>query len=329
MSSHFMRPQLTRGRGMLLAGFVELILLLFALAARVAGAADGSPDEVKTSADTANELTMVVMDPLALPLSCPCVQGYAQRDYDKLAETLQKELGRKVRVVYNESLTMALKGDAKGHADLVIGKHSVVLFDAKRSGVKLSPVARLTGKDGATTMTGLVVVPTGDAARSVSDLKGYRIVFGPEECDEKYAAAVALLRQNGVTPPAAMETSAACSDGACQVLDDVKKDSSKHGAALISSYAKPLLEGCGTVEKGSLRVVGETVPVPFIEAFVSEQLSDADRAALSKAVLKSTADAALCLALETRDGFVAIAGDANSSPEPSEPAASITDAKKK
>ncbi len=272
---------------------------------------------------------MVVMDPLALPLSCPCVQGYAQRNYDKLAEALEKDLGRKVRVVYNESLTTALKGDAKGHADLVIGKHSVVLFDAKRSEVKLTPVARLTGKDGATTMTGLIVVPKDDPAQSVSDLNGYRIVFGPEECDEKYSAVIALLKQNGVTPPTAMETSPACSDGACQVLDDEKKDSSMRGAALISSYAKPLLEGCGTVEKGSLRVVGETVPVPFIEAFVSEQLPEADRAALSKAVLKSTGDAALCLALETRDGFLAIGDDVNSPAGTSEPAAATADAKKK
>ena len=32
---------------------------------------------------------MVVMDPLALPLSCPCVKGYAQRNYDKLGEKLE------------------------------------------------------------------------------------------------------------------------------------------------------------------------------------------------------------------------------------------------
>jgi hypothetical protein len=30
-------------------------------------------------------LTMIVMDPLAAPLACPCVKGYAQRDYEKLA----------------------------------------------------------------------------------------------------------------------------------------------------------------------------------------------------------------------------------------------------
>ena len=26
--------------------------------------------------------TLIVMDPLAAPLSCPCVEGYAQRKYE-------------------------------------------------------------------------------------------------------------------------------------------------------------------------------------------------------------------------------------------------------
>ena len=215
---------------------------------------------------------MVVMDPLALPLSCPCVKGYAQRDYDKLGAKLQKELGRPVRVIYNESLTTALKCDAHGRADVVIGKHSVVLFDAKRSGIKMKPVASLTGKDGSTMQNGLIVVPSDDPAKSVADLAGYHLVFGPPECDEKYLAAMTLLRKNGVKIPDKVETSPACSDGACLVLDEFKKDQTKHGAAVISSYAKPLLEGCGTVENGALRVVGETATVPFVEAFVNSQI---------------------------------------------------------
>ena len=272
--------------------------------------ADKAASATMPPADAPNTLVMVVMDPLASPLSCPCVQGYAQRNYDKLGEKLQKELGRPVRVVYSESLTKALKEDAKGRADIVIGKHSVVLFDGKKAGLKLAPVAKLTGKDGATMQTGLIVVPTSDPAHSVSDLAGYRIVFGPEECDEKHTAALALLKENGVKPPEKLETSPACSDGACQVLDEFKKEQTSHGAALISSYAKPLLEGCGTVEKGALRVVGETKPVPFVEAFVTAQVAPADRAVLAAAILKSTTDPLLRLALETRDGFVAMEKEA-------------------
>jgi ABC-type phosphate/phosphonate transport system substrate-binding protein len=249
------------------------------------------------------------MDPLAKPLSCPCVQGYAQRDYDKLAEKLQKDLERPVRVVYSESLTKALKENAQGKAHIVVGKHSVVLYDGKKANLKVTPIAKLTGKDGTTNQTGLIVVPKDDPAFTVADLKGYRIVFGPEECDEKHAAALALLRENGVTTSGQLETSAACSDGACNILDSFKKDDKTRGAALISSYAKPLLEGCGTVEKGALRVVGETQPVPFVEAFVSDQVPAAEREKVAAAIVKSTKDPLLRLALETRNGFVAIVAD--------------------
>ena len=62
-------------------------------------------------------LTMVVMDPLALPLSCPCVKGYAQRDYDQLGRYLEGQIGRPVKVAYSESLAAALKDKHPFKAD--------------------------------------------------------------------------------------------------------------------------------------------------------------------------------------------------------------------
>jgi len=246
-------------------------------------------------------LTMVVMDPLAKPLSCPCVKGYAQRDYDQLAKRLEQDLHRPVRVVYNDSLTAALKGQADGQAQVVIGKTSVVQFDAKRAGLKLLPVAKLTDKLGMTTITGMVVVPSGDPAQSVSDLANYRIVFGPVECDEKHSAAIALFKKHGISLPDKLETSAACSDGACSILENVK---TQKGAAVISSYARPLLEGCGTVPKGALRLIGQTEPVPFVEAFVNDSLPEPDRQSLTAAMIKATSESGLRPALDTRDGVL-------------------------
>lgn len=49
-------------------------------------------------------LTVIVMDPLALPLSCPCVKGYAERDYDQLGKFLEGRLHQPVRVVFSESV---------------------------------------------------------------------------------------------------------------------------------------------------------------------------------------------------------------------------------
>ena len=251
-------------------------------------------------AKPASALTIVIMDPLAAPLSCPCVKGYAQRDYDKLAAHLEERLGRPVKIAYSESLVSALKQKTEGKADLIIGKHSVVLFDAAKAGLKVKQIASLTGKDGATTQTGLIVVPTADPAKSVADLAGYRIIFGPQECDEKHAAALALLKTHKVASPQELETRAACDEGATLILELEKGE---HGAAVISSYAKPLLEGCGTVKKGDLRVIGETAPVPFVAAFVSEKLDAETQKALQAELLALQTQPLLCLALETKAGF--------------------------
>ncbi|CAN5517957.1 hypothetical protein BH10PLA2_BH10PLA2_26150 [soil metagenome] len=246
--------------------------------------------------------TMVIMDPLALPLSCPCVKGYAQRNYDKLGEYLEKQTGHSVRVVFDESLSKAVRTKTDGKVDIVIGKQSVVKADAKKLNRGFTHVAALTGKDGKTTQTGLVVIPSKDPAKRLSDLNGYRIIFGPEECDEKHGAALALLRQNKVTVEKKLETCSACSDGATTILElgpDVR------AATVISSYAAPLLEGCGTIKKGDLRVLGTTDPVPFVAAFVSESLSSSDQDSILQALLKVGEQPELLAALETKSGFEA------------------------
>ena len=77
----------------------------------------------------AKPLSLIVMDPLAAPLSCPCVEGYAQRKYEVLAKHLESAVGKPVRVTFSESLSGALKKSG-GEADLIIGKDSVVRADA-------------------------------------------------------------------------------------------------------------------------------------------------------------------------------------------------------
>lgn len=279
---------------------MRTLALMLAFGALLGLTGQSALSEEKTKAEA---LTVVVMDPLAAPLSCPCVQGYAQRDYEQLGKFLETKLGRPVQVAFDESLAVALKKKTNGKADLIIGKWSVVLHDAKESQWPVQPVAALTGKDGATTMTGLIVVPTKDPAKTVSDLKGYKIIFGPAECDEKHAAAVQLLKDAGVPVPDQRATSPSCSDGAVEIIE---RGPAGRSAAVISSYAAPLLEGCGQVKKGDLRVVGTTAPVPFIGAFVRTSLSDADRDLLTQALFQMGEDAKLLQALETKKGFVAV-----------------------
>jgi ABC-type phosphate/phosphonate transport system substrate-binding protein len=148
----------------------------------------------------------------------------------------------------------------------------------------------------------LFVVPADDPAKTLSDLKSHKILFGPIESDEKHAAALAVLAKAGVPAPAEdkLEVREACSEGACDILDE-----GPGAAAVISSYAKPLLEGCGTIDRGALKVVGRTADVPFITAFVSDSVDGETARGIRAALLAVGKNDRLCIALETQRGFVA------------------------
>ena len=75
-------------------------------------------------------------------------------------------------------------------------------------------------------------------------------------------------------------------------------------AAVISSYAEPLLEGCGKIKKGDLRVIGESKPVPFITLFAEASLTTKELAEISAALDEVGLAAQLLIDLETASGFV-------------------------
>lgn len=252
---------------------------------------------------------MIVMDPLAAPLSCPCVEGYAQREYEVLAAHLEKRLDRPVKLVFSETLIKALKATG-GKVDLIIGKDSVVRADAAEQNVQVKSVASLTGMKGSTTQRGLIVVNRDDPAITVADLESYRVIFGPRECDEKHSAAIKLLKSHGISIPKELEIDQACSDGAAKV---VELGPNAKVAAVISSYAAPLLEGCGTIKKGDLRVIGKTDPVPFVTAFLAEAVSKQDQQIVTKALMSTNQSPALLEALESLVGFLPAGLDADRS----------------
>ena len=98
-----------------------------------------------------------------------------------------------MHVTFAESFEKALAKDGCTGVDIAIGKDSVVRHDAAAMKLAVTPLAQLTGKDGQTTQRGLIVVRTADPAQTVRDLRGYRILFGKAECEEKFAAARQLL----------------------------------------------------------------------------------------------------------------------------------------
>ena len=244
--------------------------------------------------------TLIVMDPLAAPLSCPCVEGYAQRKYEALQAHLKLSLRRDVQLVFAQALSSALK-ETGSNADLIIGKDSVVRADAEAAKIEVIAISQLTDKTGSTKQHGLIVVNKADPAQVAQDLNGYTIIFGPSEAAEKHSAALQLLKDANVTIPQTLHIDEACSDGACKVIDLGPKSKT---AAVISSYAQPLLEGCGTIKKGDLRVVGQTEAVPFITAFVNSGLSEADQKNINEALLTVSENPELLDALESLAGFL-------------------------
>ena len=252
-----------------------------------------SPDE--------ESLCVVVMDPLAAQLSCPCVAGFAQRDYPALGRHLEQAVGRPVKIGFGESLARGTQASGCPRAHVVIGKHSVVREDGEAAGIVVEPLASLTDRDGSCLLHGLFVVPTEDPAASLDDLADYAVHLGPREHAEKHAMALEALRRVEIPDPAERHVADSCGDAAAAILDVPQP---AQAAAVISSYAQPLLEGCGTVPKGALRVVGKTRPVRFITAFVTGEVDFATRDRIRRVLLDVGRDRDLCAKLESSRGFV-------------------------
>lgn len=278
----------------LLAVFVVLLLYLIGVLF------NKTTRQEYTDIDANNlPLRIVVMDPLSDQLACDCVEGYAQRKYDELATFLEKQLRRPVLLTYGENLPDILKLNP-GKVDLIIGKKSIVLFDAAQTKLHIRPTARLTDKSGTTNLTGLFVVRINDPATSIEDLKGYNILFGPAYDGEKHTAAIAALKAKGVPVPKQVRTSPSCSTAAVAVVEK------EADAAVISSYALALLEGCNTIDKGALRVVGQTSAVPFITVFATDAVSRENEKLIIDVLLAVGKNKRLLARMESKTGFVEV-----------------------
>jgi len=256
--------------------------------------------------DGPRQLVMVVMDPLAARLSCPCVEGYAQRDYDALATHIAEVIGRPVRLGFGESLAAGLKAAKADRADVVIGKDSVVRADAARAGAPLAAAWSLTNTDGSTETRGLFVVAAEDAAESLDEILDYTVYVGRPEHDEKHARGLDALRAAGLPDPFDTREFGSCSDAAATMLEAPQP---AEIVAIVSAYAKPLLEGCHAVPADALRVIGETEPVRFITAFVDESIDLATRDLIRDALRTVADDEALLEKLESAHGFIPLNSD--------------------
>ncbi len=263
-------------------------------------AAPASAAPAPAAAD--DPLLLLVLDPLAKDLACACVKGYAQRDYRQLARWLGQGLGRPVVVEFSDNLPQSLATTGTTRDILLVGKCSVIRADAAAAGLQCQPLASLTGSDGGTSLTGLFVTKTADPAAKIGDLKGRRILFGLANADEKHAAALAALRAAGIEQPQTPEMRPTCSIAVLDMID--AKEAAATPVAVISSYAISLLEGCGSIGKGDIKVIGKTAPIPFVTAFLTDSVAAPQRKVIVDRLLGLKKDAGMLKAMESKDGFV-------------------------
>jgi len=242
-------------------------------------------------------LQLIVMDPLALQLSCTCVVGTGQRRYDLLASHLEKSIGRPVKVTFDESLAFARERTG-GVADLIIGKDAVVRADAAKAKLPIRPLAALTDRQGDTQLRGVFLVGKNFAGRSLHLLAGKTVSLGPVEDEETNAAAQRALKAANIS---ANFKTAGSIDAAAVAMNDGEAD-----AAVVSEFLPALLEGCGKLDKGSFKIIGETGAVPFIRAFASGGVGAELEQKITRALLDVAEQPALLAALESKSGFVSL-----------------------
>ena len=270
--------------------------MLLALVLSVGGCASSRPARPASS----QPIMLVVLDPLAKELACACVKGYGQRDYRKLGARLELTLKQRVVVEYSDDLAESLKLASRGQEVIVVGEQSLIVQSAKRAALKCHSICELTDPDGSTTLTASFVARSDDQAKELKDISGRKFLFGLADTEANHGIVQAALRASGMEFTAASEKRAAYSDAALDVLDS---QSSPHPVAVIPGYALRLLEGCGSITPGDLKVIGKTQPVPFITVFVAENIQAEKEQKILKTLLGINSDAKMLKAMESRDGF--------------------------
>jgi len=286
------------------SGPLSLLAASIVVGAASLGTLRAADSAAREDSPPESRVCILVTDPLAKELACECVAGFAQRRYEALAMVLERRLGRPCSTICGKKLSAYWSDDAPIH--LIVGKHSDVLHQAKQLDREIHPIASLADLQGETTLQGLFVVRKANAAKSLEDLTGYRVLFGPASCDEKHAAAVARLREAGLQGLRSgnLETVESCTDAANQLMKLADNDKA---VAVISDYAKVLLEGCHTIPAGSLRVIGKTEPVPFITVFATEDMPSELRDDVRRQLLAANRFPTLLKLLESKNGFKAFA----------------------
>ncbi|MGZ8901241.1 MAG: outer membrane protein assembly factor BamB family protein [Limisphaerales bacterium] len=286
---------------------VGLVALLWASVAPSTFAAENNDGTPPKGAKGGNApLTVIVLDPLSRELACACVKGFGQRDYRKVSTRLAAELKERVSIEFSDDLvdTLQLIGNAHGEY-LVIGDRSLTAANARKAGLKFEPLCDLSDREGATDLSAVFVVRSDDPAKELKEIAGRKLLVGLPQGDERLVAALSALRAEKIEVPEP-EKQSNFNDAALDLLDS---EASPLPVAVLPAYALPLLQGCGSVKLGNLKIIGRSPPTPFITVFASQNISAERREKIKNILLAMGTDPLLLEALESKEGFKIIAAE--------------------
>lgn len=248
-------------------------------------------------------LTFVVMDPLSKELACACVKGYGQRDYRKLTAYLAQELKRDIAIEFSDDLTETLKAIGADHELVVVGEYSRMLKEAGVARLKIRPLCGLSDPEGDTNIHAVLVAQSKDSVQNLQGITGRKILFALADTEANHKTLQNCLSTVGLTQTPTLEKRSQYTDAALDVLDSTEPNPP---VALVPSYAMRLLQGCGSIKPGELKVIGKTDSFPFITLFVNERLDQTMEAKLEQALLSVGKDAKLLELMESKDGFQSV-----------------------
>lgn len=237
------------------------------------------------------KLTDIGPKPLALgivadrgsdPLENPLELFFPFQSFEPLRAALSEELDRPV----NFGLCFLLTTDeylCDGHFDLALLSPVQYADLAQRERFPVLAIAR--DEHGRTASSGLLVVAGDSDVRSVADLRGKVVAFGPPRDVRTHRAALLLLADRGIRPsdlapqllpiPGALKTIPKPQDVLRSVLDG-----SSQAGWIDEGFWQALPESAGESggpSRADLRIIDRTIPLPELLVVGSPRLEESTR----------------------------------------------------
>lgn len=226
-------------------------------------------------------LRVGLCDALSKKTPSQCVGEYAKRDYEGLAEALEKEAGVHLKFrpyPLDEQLIGAAR---RGEVDALMCKTWTMLRANAVSPSTFQRLADVPGPDGHG-LHGVFIARKDSVIRTLGDIDGRSFAIGSDSQYESSFQARRDLARAGVRP-AETTTIASCLNVAAAVWEGGAD------AGVVSNYCVDHsgLQLVGDPE--AFRILGQTDPVPFITFAVSTRVPAAARARAQTALLSMAA----------------------------------------